>query len=436
MEKLDDLHILERRLEAPDADPDGPTLICAAAVHGDEPAGLMALQRVLRALEERRPPMRGRFFGLVGNRQALGRDLRYVHEDLNRIWLRDRVRGLEHALTSGGTPGAIPPHDPPEDRRSGPRHDRGNDPRHDRGSGSRDDPEGELRAGLRHEAREQWELLREVHEILDSSRDEVYFLDLHTSSAQGEPFLCIGDTLRNRGFALHFQVPVILGLEECIDGALLEYVNNLGVVTMGVEAGQHRVEVSVEHHEAFVWLALVHSGVLAPEEVPGLEARRRQLREAANGLPRVMEVRHRHPVERGDGFRMEPGFRNFQRVEAGELLARDDDGPIHADESGRVLLPLYQGLGSDGFFLTREVRPFWLKVSAWLRHLRLDAALHWLPGVHGTDDAGTLEVDPRVARWYAIEIFHLLGYRKHRRSVNGNWVLSRRRYDHRSPYGA
>lgn len=396
MEMLDPDQIPERRLEAPGADPEGPTLVCAAAIHGDEPAGLLAVQRVLRTLEERRPPLRGRFYGLVGNRSALGKELRYVSEDLNRIWMRDRVQALEEVLSTG---------------------------------------EGADRNGLRHEALEQWELLRELHEILDDSREEVYFLDLHTSSAQGEPFLCIGDTLRNRGFALRFQVPVILGLEECIDGALLEYVNNLGVVTMGVEAGQHRVGASVQHHEAVIWLALVHSGVLAPDNVPDLEACRERLRAAANGLPRVMEVRHRHPIEREDDFRMEPGFRNFELVEAGELLAHDRQGPVRADESGRILLPLYQGLGSDGFFLTREVRPFWLKVSALARRLRLDALLHWLPGVQRTDDPGTLRIDPRVARWYAIEIFHLLGYRKHR-SVDGNWVVSRRAYDRHSPYGA
>ena len=95
----------------------------------------------------------------------------------------------------------------------------------------------------------------------------------------------------------------------------------------------------------------------------------------------IVEVRYRHPIRGEDRFRMEPGFANFQRVKKGELLARDHKGQITARESGMVLLPLYQALGDDGFFLGREVRPFWLKLSAILRKLRVGDYSHCLPGV-------------------------------------------------------
>lgn len=62
-----------------------------------------------------------------------------------------------------------------------------------------------------------------------------------------------------------------------------------------------------------------------------------------------MEVRHRHPIVPDDEFRMGEGFRTFQNIVAGQLLAHDRRGEVHASESGRILLPLYQGLGSDGF---------------------------------------------------------------------------------------
>jgi succinylglutamate desuccinylase len=54
---------------------------------------------------------------------------------------------------------------------------------------------------------------------------------------------------------------------------------------------------------------------------------------------------------------MEPGFRNFQSVSAGKLLARDHHGEVRAPLSGILLLPLYQAQGEDGFFLIREVTP-------------------------------------------------------------------------------
>jgi hypothetical protein len=77
-------------------------------------------------------------------------------------------------------------------------------------------------------------------------------------------------------------------------------------------------------------------------------------------------------------------------------------------------MPLYQQQGDDGFFIVREIRTFWLHLSAWTRRLGLERIVHWLPGVHskpGADDS--FVVDRRVARWYALELLHLLGFRRH-----------------------
>ena len=42
----------------------GPTLICVAALHGDEPAGVLALDRIFRAFEERKPRIKGDLVGI------------------------------------------------------------------------------------------------------------------------------------------------------------------------------------------------------------------------------------------------------------------------------------------------------------------------------------------------------------------------------------
>ena len=132
-------------------------------------------------------------------------------------------------------------------------------------------------------------------------------------------------------------------------------------------------------------------------------------------MPAVVEIRHRHAIEASDAFRMRPGFENFARVAAGDLLAEDRRGEVRARRAGRVLLPLYQGLGQEGFFLGREVRPFWLALSAWLRRLHLERFVRWLPGVdvHPTR-ADSFLVDARIARLWPVELFHLLGYRRRR----------------------
>jgi succinylglutamate desuccinylase len=86
---------------------------------------------------------------------------------------------------------------------------------------------------------------------------------------------------------------------------------------------------------------------------------------------------------------------------------------VFAPFSGVLLMPRYQGQGNDGFFLGRDVRPFWLGVSAWMRRLRIERIVGLLPGVKSVDSrASTLEVDARVARFCTVEFFHLLGYRK------------------------
>ena len=95
------------------------------------------------------------------------------------------------------------------------------------------------------------------------------------------------------------------------------------------------------------------------------------------------------------------------------MVGRDRTGPISAPLTGRVFLPLYQKQGDDGFFIVREVRPVWLRLSAILRRLRADRLVARLPGVeaHPTDPHSYV-VNRKVARWMVTELFHLLGFRR------------------------
>ncbi|MEC7582739.1 MAG: hypothetical protein VYE77_00345, partial [Planctomycetota bacterium] len=138
--------------------------------------------------------------------------------------------------------------------------------------------------------------------------------------------------------------------------------------------------------------------------------------EVTRGVPAVVEIFEQRRITPADEFRMMPGFRNFQSVQKGEHLATDRNGPIKADRPCRVMLPLYQEQGEDGYFLARDVRPLWLAVASLLRRLRLDAIAHWFPGVRrSASDRNTLLVNSRIARWFVTEVFHLLGFRRVRR---------------------
>ena len=361
----------------------GPTLIIVGSIHGNEPAGVLAAERVRLRMQQRKAVLRGEVVLLRGNTRALEQRVRYIDADLNRQWTIQNVRAAEL------------------ERRAIPENS---------------------------ELREQSEVLAIVKEVISRARGEIYFLDLHTTSAHGQPFATVGDTLRNRRFALTFPLTIVLGLEEQIDGTMLEYMNNLGVITMGVEAGQHEAMTSVDHHEAVIWNASVSTGIFLRQDVPELDQSRSVLKRASGGR-RVVEVRHRHAIVPEDHFKMQPGFKNFQAVRFGQVLAQDRTGDIKAREKGLILLPLYQPLGDDGFFLGRDVKRFWLGLSAFLRKLKVGHYVHHLPGVRRDPfDENVLIINTHIARILPLQVFHLLGFRR-LRWTEKYLVVTRRAYD-------
>ncbi len=197
---------------------------------------------------------------------------------------------------------------------------------------------------------------------------------------------------------------------------------------MGVEAGQHEAITSVDHHEAVIWNATVSTGNFRRADVPELDQSRSILKRASGGM-KVVEVRYRHSIGPEDRFKMEPGFKNFQAVRRGKVLARDHSGEIKASETGLILMPLYQALGDDGFFLVREVERFWLKLSAVLRKLKVGHYIHLLPGVRRDPlNENFLIINTHIARILPLQVFHLLGFRR-LRWTDKYLVVSRRSYD-------
>ena len=274
---------------------------------------------------------------------------------------------------------------------------------------------------------QQQELRLQIESALRDQDDLVYFLDLHTTSAPGMPFSVFGDTLPNRHLARALSVPIVLGLDEHLEGTLLNYVNGMGHVGVGFEGGCHESLSAVEEHELALWRTLVHAGCLTRSDIANMSQLTQNFEKRVHGVPAIVEIRYRHNVDEHDDFRMEPGFENLGPVAEGQLIAHDVRGEVRAIESGRILMPLYQRQGNDGFFIVRKIRPFWLGVAARMRRLRLDVIVPYLPGVkRHSDRPDTLIINPRIARWFVIEIFHILGFRK-QRPEGGRLVLKRRR---------
>lgn len=372
------------------ADP-GPLVLCIAALHGNEPAGMIALERVFAELSRIGLPMRGDLVGLCGNLQALGVGTRFVDEDLNRVWQRERVDAVLESLSPDGSSG----------------------------DGDRVPMVGSA------ELAEQRDLLAAIREESRRARGAIHVLDLHTTSSESAPFSTVGDTLQNRELALRLPVPLVLGLEEQIDGAMLQYFDRLGWRSIGIEGGQHAAESSVEAHEDVVWIMLEALGLIEAASSSARKDRRVRLARQAEGLPRVVDVRHRHVVSEADGFRMHPGFRNFDPVQAGDEVGTDRAGPVRAAFAGRLFLPLYQRQGDDGFFIVRRLAPAWLAVSRLLRVSGADRVAPWLPGVQPHPARSDAVV---VARWArnrgVIGLLHLMGFTA--RGESGGAVMVRR----------
>ncbi|MBN8609039.1 MAG: succinylglutamate desuccinylase/aspartoacylase family protein [Deltaproteobacteria bacterium] len=364
----------------------GPTLIVVGSLHGNEAGGVRACERVFGALRERPLPIAGELVMLAGNVGALREGRRYRVKDLNRVWREEQVAAL-----------------------------RARDPAHDDA-----------------EDREQRELLSAIDEALARARGPAFLVDLHTTSAAGHPFVLFGDTIPQREFAITLPLPILLGLEEQVDGVLSEHMTRRGLVTLAVEGGQHDDPASIDHLAAVVWIALSSASLLARSDNPHLESALARLDRARGAVPRVLEVSSRRVIGEGDAFRMEPGFANLAPVSKGQTLATHTRGgvteTVRAPHDGWVMLPLYQGQGSDGFFWGRAVSERRLRASRLLRDLRLDRLLRALPGVsRDRGDRDRLRVDTRVARFYPLEVFHLFGFRKIREE-GATLVVERRKH--------
>lgn len=361
----------------------GATLVCVGGLHGNEPAGVHAARRVVAALAGREEELRGEVVALAGNRAALAAGKRFIARDLNRAWRPERLDRIRATGRLNGHP----------------------------------------------EDREQLELLAAIEKVVDEARGPVYVLDLHTTSGFGGPFTSFGDTLPNRTLAELIPVPMILGLEELVSGTLVGYLGLHGIVGVTFETGQHDEPLAVDRAEAGIWLAVEGLGLLAEGRAPEAAAGRKRLHRETGHLPRALEMYHRHHVTAADAFVMRAGYRNFQAVRRGEVVARDARGDVRISRGGRMLMPLYQTQGEDGFFLMREFRPFWLRVSYVLRRLDAQRVAVRLPGVRGNPARPDhVVVNRRLARWYAVQLFHLLGYRVHEERGK-RLVLRRRRFD-------
>ena len=289
----------------------GPTVIFIGGIHGNEPSGVTALQDTFEELQSENYAIKGRVYALAGNLKALNSGERFLSSDLNRIWNDENVRKANNG--------------------------------------------GFSEEETNEETEELLELNKIIQEILNSGSGPFYFLDLHTTSSQGNPFITASNTTLNQDFCREFPIPIVLGIDKFLDGPLLTYTSSLGHVGLGFEAGQHESLSSIENHQAFIWLSLVAAGSLQQSQVEDYLRYHDTLAKTTFNEHQMFEVNFRFGVKEEDEFRMRPGFVNFQSIHADEVLAANRHGDIKAGLDGLLFMPLYQSQGEDGFFIISKM---------------------------------------------------------------------------------
>ena len=294
----------------------GPLLIVFGAMHGNEPAGVLALEEMFRMLEKepaKNPEFAfcGRLLGLTGNLKARKKNVRFIKKDLNRQWTLENVAKVKANPLSKLDP----------------------------------------------EEQEMKELLEVIeNELNEYKPPKVVFLDLHTTTAFGGIFSIPNNDPESLRIAVQLHAPVVKGLLKGIKGTTLHYFVNENfkeeVVSVTFESGQHNETLSVNRAIAALTNCMRTVSCVQTEDVENHHDS--ILIEHSKSLPKITELVMIHEINPGDNFEMKEGYKNFQPVKKGELLAKDKHGDIRAASDGAILMPLYQKQGDDGFFLVRN----------------------------------------------------------------------------------
>jgi len=294
----------------------GPLVICSGAMHGNEPAGVRAIELVLKMLDVEHIKnsdfsYRGRFVGLIGNLQAYNLNRRFISKDMNRQFDSTRIHLLKNKAT------------------------------------------------LDSEDKELSDFLDFVKvEIDDYKPDKLIFLDLHTTSSFGGIFTICKNLPLDINIAIGLHAPVVLGILEGLSGTTIHYFNteNMGVDTTCIifESGQHDEVKSINRAVAGIICLLREVNAVRPDDVENHHEI--ILQSYADGLPKLTKLVDYFSIGDNDKFKMKPGYKNFQKIRKGELLATNNGNDVYAEYDGMILMPLYQDQGEDGFFIVQELK--------------------------------------------------------------------------------
>ncbi|HSI69308.1 MAG TPA: succinylglutamate desuccinylase/aspartoacylase family protein, partial [Gillisia sp.] len=242
--------------------------------------------------------------GVAGNKLALEKDQRFIEEDLNRTWKEESI------------------------------------------SSNKKDT---------HEQREMHEIIEVLESFPESDFTKRYFLDCHTTSSSSLPYVSVQVVNDNDEWAHRFPTYIVRGFSDIVYGAIDHYLSRTGLTGFTFEAGQHTDKTSVENQEGMIWLALKEACDLELEKISCYPDCVDNFAKKNAPDQKTFEIIHRYGLEDNDEFKMEQGYKNFQKIEKGELLAVKNGEEVKSEWDAYIFMPLYQSQGNDGFFVIQEV---------------------------------------------------------------------------------
>jgi len=281
---------------------EGPLIIYVGGIHGNELQGLLALEHVFNSFDIDTTTLSGKAIAVRGNLAAIKSGKRYVSKDLNRIWnIADSLDETEVKEV------------------------------------------------------EEYKALKSLieTELQIGNYSQAYLIDLHTTSAPTIPFAVTTNNSSNKDFVNLLGIPYITGLDGFLDGTMLEWMCTKGHCGLAFEAGQHHSDISMIKHEAFIRLSMYYAGFITELSADRLTTLKHQLEDELKTKHNHFVLVDRYKIAKGENFKMEPGFSNFEHVYKGEILAQNQNGNILAKTDANIFMPLYQKQGDDGFFIIK-----------------------------------------------------------------------------------
>lgn len=295
---------------------DGPLLVAIGAMHGNEPAGVEAIRTVIELLEREKKikphfEFRGTLLGLIGNLEAFSQKLRFIDKDLNRSWSFDTYQIIK------------------------------------------DMPASQLSS----EQIEMLSIIRALRvEIENHQPKEIIVLDLHTTSAHGGIFSITSEDPMSIRMAIELHAPVIRGMLDNISGSSIHFFDgkNMGIPTTAIafECGQHEDPESVYRGVAAIINCMRTIGCVNAHDVENKHDE--ILINFSQNLPKVNRLIGKYSIQHSGQFEMLPGFKSFDKVSTHQLLAYDGGVEVRCPQDAMILMPFYQKMGEDGFFLIVE----------------------------------------------------------------------------------